>query len=49
MEKYWMIKYFGDPNLLNKKSELIHNCRHQNKIVLMNVKKVIYFCNILVI
>ena len=41
MEKYWMIKYFGDTNFLNKKSELINNCRQQNKNVLMNVKKVI--------
>ena len=39
MEKYWIIKYFDDPNLLNKKSELINKCRHQNKILFMNVKR----------
>ena len=39
MEKYCIIKYFHDPNLLNKKSELINKCRHQNKILLMNVKR----------
>ena len=39
MEKYWIIKYFDDPNLLNKKSELINKCRHQNKTLLMNVKR----------
>ena len=39
MEKYWIIKYFDDSNLLNKKSELINKCRHQNKFLLMNVKR----------
>ena len=39
MEKYWITKYFDDPNLFNKKSELINKCRHQNKILLMNVKR----------
>ena len=39
MEKYWIIKYFDDPGLLNKKSELINKCRYQNKILLMNVKR----------
>ena len=39
MEKYWITKYFDDPNLLNKKSELINKCRHQNKTLLMNVKR----------
>ena len=39
MEKYWIIKHFDDPNLLNKKSEMINKCRHQNKILLMNVKR----------
>ena len=32
-------QYFDDPNLLNKKSELISECRHQNKILSMNVKR----------
>ena len=39
IDKYWIIKYFDDPNLLNKKSELINKCRHQNKIFLMNIKR----------
>ena len=50
MEKYWIIKYFDNPNLLNKKLELINKCRHQNKILLINVKRQYsffqYFCNI---
>ena len=36
MEKYWIIKHFDKTN---KNSELINKCRHQNKILLMNVKK----------
>ena len=39
MEKYWIIKYIYNPNLLNKKSELMSKCRHQNKTLLMNVKR----------
>ena len=39
IEKYWIIKYFVDPSLLNKKSELINQCRHLNKILLMNLKR----------
>ena len=31
--------YLDDPNLLNKKSELINKCRHLNKILLINVKR----------
>ena len=38
MEKYWIIKHFDDPNLSNKKLERISQCRHQNKVVLINVK-----------
>ena len=38
MEKYWIIKYFNDPDLLNKRSELINKCRHKNKIMLKYVK-----------
>ena len=39
MEKYWIIKHFDDPNLSNKKSELINQYRHQNKILIMKLKK----------
>ena len=37
MEKYWIIKSFNNPNLLNKKSEMINKCRHQNRILLKYV------------
>ena len=37
MEKYWIIKYINNPDLLNKKSELINKYRHVNKILLKNV------------
>ena len=37
MEKYWIIKDINNPDLLNKKSELINKCRHVNKILLKNV------------
>ena len=50
LEKYWIIKHFDDPNLLNKKSEVICKFRHQNKILLINVKKssifLQYFCTL---
>ena len=39
VKKYWIIKYFDDPNLLNKKSEQINKCRQKNKILLMNMKR----------
>ena len=39
MEKYWIVKHFDNPNLLNKKSELASKCRYQNKTLLMNVKR----------
>ena len=39
MEKHWIIKYFDDSNLSNKKSDVINKCRHQNKILLMNIKR----------
>ena len=37
MEKYWIIKHINNPDLLNKRSELINKCRHSNKILLKNV------------
>ena len=37
MEKYWIIKNFNNPNLLNKKSEMMNKCRHQNRILLKYV------------
>ena len=29
----------NDPNLLNKKSELVNTCRHQSKLLLKSFKK----------
>ena len=31
-EKFYIIKSLNDPNLLNKKSELVNNCRHQSEL-----------------
>ena len=31
-EKLNLIKYFDDIRLINKKSEFINHCRHQNKL-----------------
>ena len=33
-EKFYIIKSLNDPNLLNKKSELVNTCRHQSKLLL---------------
>ena len=32
-EKLWFLKHFSDVNLLNKKSEFIIKCRHENKLL----------------
>ena len=37
-EKLWLIRYLDDVNLLNKKSELISKCRHENKLMISSVK-----------
>ena len=37
MENHWIIKNPNNPNLLNKRSELINKCRHQDKILLKTV------------
>ena len=37
-EKYFILKALGDEKLLNKKSEFINKCRHQNRLLLKNVK-----------
>ena len=34
-----MIKSLNDSNLLNKKSELVNTCHHQNKLLLKSFKK----------
>ena len=38
-EKFYIIESLDDKNLLNKKSELVSKCRHQNKLLLCNVKR----------
>ena len=31
-EELWLLKHFSDVNLLNKKSEFISKCRHENEL-----------------
>ena len=38
-EKFFIIKSLDDCNLLNKRSELARKCRHQNKLLLCNVRR----------
>ena len=38
-EKFDIIESLDNKNLLNKKSELVSKCRHQNKLLLCNLKK----------
>ena len=38
MEKLYIIKSLDDINMLNKRSELVSKCRHQNKFLLKNYK-----------
>ena len=38
-EKFYIIESLDDKNLLNTKSELVSKCRHQNKLLLCNVKR----------
>ena len=40
-EKLYIIESLDDKNLLNKKFELVRKCRHQNKLLLCNVKRMI--------
>ena len=37
-EKLFILKTLGDDDCLNKKTEFINKCRHQNKLLLKNVK-----------
>ena len=39
IEKFFIIKSLDDSNLLNKRSELVTECRHQSKLLLCNVKR----------
>ena len=38
-EKLHLIKYFDEIWLLNKRSEFINHCRHQNKLLLRSLKR----------
>ena len=38
-KKIFIIKYLDDCNLLNKRPELISKYKHQNKLLLSNVKR----------
>ena len=38
-EKLWIINHINNNNILNKKSELINNCRNLNKFLLKHVTK----------
>ena len=38
-EKSFIIKSLDDCNFLNKRSELVSNCRRQNELLLCNVKR----------
>ena len=38
MEKLYILNAHGDERCLNKKSEFISKCRHQNKLYLKNIK-----------
>ena len=38
-EKFYIIKSLNDPNLANKKSELVNTCHHQSKLLLKSFKR----------
>ena len=38
-EKFCFLKYFNNEHLLNKKSELISNCGHENKLLVKSAEK----------
>ena len=38
MEKLYILNALGDERSLNKRTEFISKCRHQNKLLLKNVK-----------
>ena len=38
-EKVWLLKHFNNEHLLNKKSEFISKCRHENQHQVKSVEK----------
>ena len=41
-ETLWLLKHVNDVNLLNKKSEFISKCRHENKLLIKSAEKGYY-------
>ena len=37
-EKFFIINSIGNNRVLNKRSEFVNKCRHQNKCLIKNVK-----------
>ena len=40
MEKLYILNALGEERSLNKKSEFKSKCRHQNKLLLKNIKDI---------
>ena len=38
-ENLWLLKHFDNVNLLNKRSEFISKCRHENKLLTKSAEK----------
>ena len=38
-EKFWLLKHFNDEHLVNKKSEFLSKCRHENKLPVKSAEK----------
>ena len=38
-EKFWLLNYFNNEHILNKKLEFISKCRYENKMLVKSVKK----------
>ena len=38
-KKLHLIKYFNETWLLNKRTAFINHCKHQNKLLLKNLKR----------
>ena len=38
-EKLWLLHYFDDINLLNKKPEFIRKCRYETKLLISSIKQ----------
>ena len=45
-ENFFIIKSLHDCSILNKRSEFVSKCRHQNKLLLSNAKKITVWINV---